>query len=110
MGNEKKRRRHRSPQEKADLLKKHHLEKVPVTEICEELGMQPSVFYHWQRELFERAPQVFEGGAKKGGGDTRAQQLERENAALRAKLAKKDEVIAEISAEYVALKKELGEP
>lgn len=110
MGNEKRRRRHRSPQEKAELLKKHHLEKKPVTEICEEIGMQPSVFYHWQRELFERAPQVFEAGAKKSGGDTRTQQLERENAALKARLAKKDEVIAEISAEYVALKKELGEP
>jgi hypothetical protein len=28
---------------------------------------------------------------------------------LEARLAKKDEVIAEISAEYIALKKELGE-
>jgi hypothetical protein len=83
---------------------------VPVHAICDELGMQPSVFYHWQRELFERAPQVFESGAKKSGGDSRTQQLEREVAALRARLAKKDEVIAEISAEYVALKKELGEP
>ena len=36
--------------------------------------------------------------------------LERENEALKAKLAKKDNVIAEISEEYVALKKELGEP
>jgi len=32
----------------------------------------------------------------------------RENEALRAKLAKKDNIIAEISKEYVALKKELG--
>jgi transposase len=106
----KRKRRNRSPQEKAELLKKHHLEKKPVHEICGEIDLQPSVFYHWQRELFERAPQVFEAGAKKAGSDTRTQQLERENAALKAKLAKKDEVIAEISAEYVALKKELGEP
>ena len=110
MGNEKKRRRHRSPQEKADLLKKVHLEKKPVHEVCDPIGLQPSVLYHWQRELFERAPEIFESGAKKkSGADSRTAQLERENAALRAKLARKDEVIAEISEEYIALKKELGE-
>lgn len=110
MGNEKKKRKHRSPQEKADLLKKVHIEKKPVHEVCDEIGLQPSVLYHWQRELFERAPEIFASGAKKPGGDSRTAQLERENAALRAKLARKDEVIAEISEEYVALKKELGEP
>jgi uncharacterized coiled-coil protein SlyX len=41
---------------------------------------------------------------------SREQQLEKKVTALEARLVKKDEVIAEISQEYVALKKELGEP
>jgi transposase-like protein len=104
-----KARNHRSPEEKAALLKRHHVDKVPVTTICEEAGLQPSVFYHWQRELFERAAHVL-GNAPAGRVSSREQQLEKKVTALEARLVKKDEVIAEISQEYVALKKELGEP
>jgi len=100
---------HRSPEEKAALLRRHHIDKVPVTTICEEAGLQPSVFYHWQRELFERAAHVL-GNAPAGRVSSREQQLEKKVTALEARLVKKDEVIAEISQEYVTLKKELGEP
>jgi transposase len=104
-----KTRNHRSPEEKAALLRRHHIDKVAVTTICEEAGLQPSVFYHWQRELFERAAHVL-GNAPAGRGSSREQQLEKKVTALEARLVKKDEVIAEISQEYVTLKKELGEP
>jgi transposase-like protein len=104
-----KTRNHRSPEEKAALLRRHHIDKVPVTTICEEAGLQPSVFYHWQRELFERAAHVL-GNAPAGRVSSREQQLEKKVTALEARLVKKDEVIAEISQEYVTLKKELGEP
>jgi hypothetical protein len=43
-------------------------------------------------------------------GASREQEPEARIAQLEAKLAKKDAVIAEISEEYVQLKKELGEP
>lgn len=105
----KKKRQHRSPEEKTRLLQEHHVKKVPISTICEREGLQPSVFYHWQRELFARAPE-FLGRAPTGRRGGREAELERKVAALEAKLAKKDNVIAEISAEYVDLKKELGEP
>jgi len=41
--------------------------------------------------------------------DARTRKLEKENATLKAKLAQRDEVIAEIMASHVALKKSLGE-
>lgn len=105
-----KKRQYRSPEQKAAILKRHHVDKVPVTTACEEADqLQPSVFYAWQRDLFERAHLVL-GTEKPGRTSNREQELERENAALKAKLAKKDQVIAEISQEYVDLKKELGEP
>ena len=40
----KKTRRHRKPEEKAALLKRHLVEKVPVSQICDEEDMQPSIF------------------------------------------------------------------
>ena len=69
--------------------------------------MQPSVFYAWQRDLMARLEGTM--ATKPGKASRRERDLERENAALRAKLARKDEVIAEISEEYIGLKKELGE-
>ena len=89
-------------------MKRHHLDKVPVSTLCTESGVQPSVFYEWQKELFARAPHVLNRGFASGVSG-REQELEKKVAALEAKLARKDSVIAQISEEYVALKKELGE-
>jgi transposase len=100
-------RRH-SNEQKAALLKSHHLDKVPVSDLCNENKLQPSLFYDWQRQLFANAEVVFT--AAKSGSSSREKELEARVAQLEAKLAKKDAVIAEISEEYVKLKKELGEP
>ncbi len=107
-----KRKIHRTPEQKAALLREHHLGKKPVSEVCEAAQVQPSLFYYWQRQLFDSAPQAFDMEKR----SSREKQLEAENAALKAKLvekeatiARKDSVIAEISGEYVALKKARGE-
>jgi transposase len=105
----KRTRRSHSSEQKAALLKRHHLEKVAVSDVCDENKLQPSVFYGWQRQLFANAATVFDGAAKTRGS-SREKELEARVAQLEAKLAKKDAVIAEISEEYVKLKKELGEP
>lgn len=104
----KRTRRRHSSEQKAALLKRHHLDKVPVSEVCNETKVQPSLFYDWQRQLFANAAVVFD--APKSGVSSREKELEARVAQLEAKLAKKDGVIAEISEEYVKLKKELGEP
>ena len=63
----KQRRNRRSAEEKAAILKRHYVDKVPISTLCDELGLQPSVFYHWQRDLFERAPQVLDKSAAGAG-------------------------------------------
>jgi transposase len=104
----KKKRRNLSPDEKLALLKRHHLEKTPISEICNEQELQPSLFYQWQHKLFELGGGAFEPQKQKP--PSREKELEQRVAALEARLQKKDEVIAEISEEFVRLKKELGEP
>jgi transposase len=104
----KRTRRHFTSEQKAALLKRHHLEKVPISDLCDEHKLQPSVVYTWQRQFFEHAAAAFE--VPKPGVSSREKQLEAKIAQLEAKLAKKDAVIAEISEEYVKLKKEIGEP
>jgi transposase-like protein len=103
----KRTRRHHTAEQKAIVLKRHLVDKVPVSDLCDENGLQPSLFYTWQRQLFENAGAVFEGSRR---APSREHELEAKIAQLEAKLARKDAVIAEISEEYVQLKKELGEP
>lgn len=100
---ETKRRRFSGP-EKVAILRRHFLEKTPVSDLCDELGLNPNVFYEWQRKFFENGAAAFE---RQGNGEVR--KLQEKNSALQAKLAHKDEVIAEIMESHVALKKSLGE-
>lgn len=87
---------------------------MPVSDLCDEYKLQPSVFYGWHRQVIDNLGVALEAGGKKS--DSRTAELERENEALKAQLAKrdaiiakKDAVIADVSEEYVALKKQRGE-
>ncbi|MCZ2111430.1 MAG: transposase [Dehalococcoidia bacterium] len=101
--------RHHNPKDKAAALKRHLVDKVPVSQICEEMGgLQPSVFYSWSNVLFANADTVLSGSRPRP--DKRESELAGKVAALEAKLARKDNVIAEITEEHVKSKKELGEP
>src|SRR5260370_20249092 len=99
-------RRHLIPQEKIAALKRHLLESVPVSSICDELGIAPTVFYRWQKELFENGHTLFENGRKakavEDANVSRIQQLE-------AKLHKKNEVMAELMEALTEEKKRNGE-
>ena len=93
-----------SPEQKVSILRKHLLEKEAVSRLCDDYGIQPTVFYRWQKEFFENGVSAFEKDATKSGQKTRGR-IE----ALEAKLRKKDEVLGELMEEHVALKKSLGE-
>jgi transposase len=101
-------RKNYSAQEKVRLLRLHLVEKEPVSDICDRHGLNPNVFYRWQKVFFENGAAAF---SQTGNGrkDSQVKNLERQNAQLKAKLAGKDEVIAEIMASHVQLKKSLGE-
>jgi transposase len=36
------------------------LDKVPVSDLCEENGLQPTVFYRWRKEFFENGATAFQ--------------------------------------------------
>lgn len=97
-------RKNYTPEEKVAVLKRHLVEKVPVSDLCDELGLNLTVFYGWQKQLFENGGAAFE---KTRGRqvDRRDQKIEK----LEAKLAQKNEVLAELMQEHLQLKKELGE-
>lgn len=90
------------------LLKRHLVDKVELSKICDEEKIQPSQFYRWQAQLFAEGAAVFQ--RKNGSGERREriEALER-IAGLEEKLQKKNEVLSELMEEHVNLKKELGE-
>ena len=98
-----KKRRQYTGEEKMAILRKHLLEGVPVSDVCDEYRLQPTVFYRWQKQLFEQGAEVF-----RRSNDTETKNLRRQVQQLEEKLSKKNEVLGELMEEYVELKKELG--
>jgi|SRR6516162_5843155 transposase-like protein len=95
-----------SAEEKVAILRRHLLDKVPVSDLCEELALQPTVFYRWQKEFFENGAAAFRSQERPH------RQMEEEQKRiefLEKKVQTKDEVLAELMAEHIALKKTLGE-
>ncbi|MCC6928751.1 MAG: transposase [Gemmatimonadaceae bacterium] len=106
----KKARRQFTPDEKATILRRHLVDKVPVSDLCDEYAIQPTLFYLWQRQAFEHLGAALQDGRSQRGAAQAGAAERARVAALEAKLAKKDAVIAEVSEEYLALKKKLGAP
>lgn len=98
-------RRQYSGQEKVRLLKLHLVEGQPISQICDEHQIHPTLFYGWQKTFFENGAAAFERSGRPRGSDGAARKVEQ----LEARLKRKDEVIAAVTEELVRTKKNLGE-
>src|SRR4051812_13235845 len=60
----KKQRKQYAPEEKVAILRRHLLEKEPLSKLCDEVGLQPTVFCRWQKKFFENGAAAFEQKAR----------------------------------------------
>ena len=60
----RKNRAYYTADEKVNIIRKHLLEKVPVSDLCEQHKLQPTVFYRWQKQFFEHGARTFDGAEK----------------------------------------------
>jgi transposase-like protein len=97
-------RRNFTPVEKVAILKRHLLDKVPVSELCQKYDLQPTVFYRWQKQFFEQGFLAFETAPK-----PKSEPLQTKIQELEAKLTRKNEVVSELMETHLKLKKSLGE-
>jgi transposase len=102
----RKERKHYTSEEKVTILRRHLLDKIPVSDLCEELGLQPTVFYRWQKEFFENGASAFQSKQRPA---RQVEEKQKRIEFLEKKVQTKDEVLAELMAEHIALKKSLGE-
>jgi transposase len=99
-------RRHFADHEKVAILKRHLVDKVPVSDLCDEFDLYPNQFYDWLKKFFENGHAAFANGRKsKAAEDAKDQKIQQ----LEAKLARKNEVMAELMEAHTELKKSLGE-
>ena len=102
-----KTRRHFSGTEKVAILKKHLVDKIPVSDLCDHHDLYPNQFYGWLKDFFENGHVAFDNGRKsKAVEDAKDQKIQQ----LEAKLVRKNEVMAELMEAHTELKKNLGEP
>ena len=95
-----------SAAEKVVILKKHLVEKVPVSDLCDEHKIHVNTFYHWLKVFFDNGTAAFEATSKpKAASDAKDKKIEQ----LEAKLVRKNEVVAELLEAHTSLKKSLGE-
>src|ERR1700674_649955 len=94
-------RRHFSEPEKVAILKRHLIDKVSVSDLCDELHIYPNQFYDWLKKFFENGHLAFANG-RKGRPPPDAQQAKIQK--LEAKLQKKNEVMAELMEAHTELK------
>jgi transposase len=84
----KKTRNHYTPEEKVAILRRHLLDQEPISKLCDEQGLQPTVFYRWQKEFFENGAAAFQTKAR-----TNRQPEQERIEYLTKKIQTKDEVL-----------------
>jgi transposase-like protein len=99
-------RRHFTPQQKAEVVRRHLAGKEAVSDLAEELGIQPSQIHGWVKLVLDQAEKVFQ----RQPISRRVEEVrEHRIARLEEKLVQKNEVIAELMEENVRAKKANGE-
>jgi transposase-like protein len=100
----KKTRKRFTAQEKVAILRLHLLEHIPISDLCDQHGIHPTMFYRWQKEFFENGSAALEPHSRRPSDSK-----DRRIALLEQKLQRKHEVLSELLEEHIKLKKDLGE-
>jgi len=99
---DKKRRRKWSADKKLRIVLETLQSDTKLAELCRREGLSPNQVYQWRKQLLGSAEAVFASKKRGGQGDRRTEKLETENQRMK-------DVIAEITAENLDLKKTLSD-
>jgi transposase-like protein len=105
-------RRKFTAQQKADIVRRHLKDKVPISSLAEELTIQPTQIHQWVAMVLEQAERAFEKSDRstpKRSSDKTAELKEQRIKKLEERIVHKNEVIAELMEENVKAKKANGD-
>lgn len=97
--------------QKAEIVRRHLKDQVPVSQLASELDVQPSQIHQWVQAVLAQAERAFEEPNKKPVRSAKKlEQLQQKKIyQLEQKLNLKNEVIAELMEENVKAKKLNGD-
>ncbi|MFQ5344177.1 MAG: transposase [Anaerolineae bacterium] len=101
MSNQKRGRKKWSPAKKLQIVLEALQSDGKLSEICRREGLSPTQVYQWRKQLLASADAVF-SPKRKNGSDPKIEKLEGQNQRMK-------NVIAEITAENLDLKKTLSD-
>ena len=99
----RKKRKAYTPEEKVGIIRRHLLDGMAVSDLCDEHDLNPTVYYRWQKEFFAGGAAAF---AKESNRQVSG--LKQRLAEAEERLSRKNEVLAEVMEEYVQCKKNGG--
>ena len=95
------RRKRYTAEEKMKILREILEDGKSISQVANGYGLSPNNIFKWRKQLFEEGGQLFQ--IRRDDISSRAE--ERKVTALEEKIKQKDEVIAELAEELLALKK-----
>lgn len=98
-----KKRRKFTADQKVRFIRKHLIDKVSVSDICDEASINVTQFYRWQTEFFENGANAF-----RKESNSKLKKAESKNNELSSTVTEKNGVIAELVEENIRLKKLRG--
>jgi transposase-like protein len=99
----KKKKRY-SAEQKVIILKRHLVDRIAVSDLCDEYYISPTIFYRWQKQFFEKGAIALETNYK-----NKEAKKDRHIKELTQKIQNKNEVVSELMEAHLRLKKSLGE-
>ena len=104
---EKQGRKRWTGEEIVAVIRRHLVDRLEISAVCEEAGCCPAQVMRWEKQFFAGGAKVFD---RKRAETREVQQVRQRAEELERKLRRKDEVLAELMEEHVALKKTDGGP
>lgn len=104
----KEKRRQFSADKKSEILRGHLVDKVAVSDPCDERKIQPSLFYRWLQQMMGNPEAALQDGRSQRRSDAALERAQARIEALESELARKDAIIADISEEHLKISRTLG--
>ena len=88
--------------DKLAAVRRHLIENAPISDLCDELGIKPTLYYTWQKQLFENGELAF---LRCSGNDSyNHRHFQQQIAELKDRLMRRNEAMAVLLQDYVELR------
>ena len=93
------------PEQKVAMIRRHLIENVPVSDLCDEFKIHATQYYNWQKQFFENGESVFARRPNTANLKRQQNSQDKKIERLEKKLQDRNEVVRRVVAGTRAVKK-----